>query len=204
MTRAISADSPLLLGSGSPRRREILSGLGIPLVVAPAGVEELELEGEAPLVYLERVVAEKLAAALDRARAPGSALLVADTIVVVGGELLNKPADVPDAVRLLRLLAGRTHEVFTRYALAKLDERRETVVSRTVMSKVSLRAASEGELAAYAATREGLDKAGAYAVQGIGAFLIERIEGSYTNVVGLPACEVVRDLVESGLLEHFP
>jgi septum formation protein len=205
MVRAISTASPLVLGSGSPRRRDILSGLGIPLRVAPSNVPEHELPNEAPLDYLERVVLEKLRGSAGAfAAGPASALLVADTIVVLGNEVLGKPSDVRDAARLLGRLAGRTHRVYTRYAVALPESPSEPVLVRTVESDVTLRAASPSELEAYALTGEGLDKAGGYAAQGVGAFLVSRIEGSYTNVVGLPACEVVMDLVGAGLLERFP
>ena len=205
MPQAISASAPLVLGSASPRRRDILAGLGIPLRVAPANVPETELPGEPPLAYVERIVREKLRGSASAfAGGPGSAVLVADTIVVLDGDVLGKPADVPDAARLLGRLAGRTHTVFTRYAVARADAPFEPVAARTVESKVTLRGASPAELERYARTGEGLDKAGAYAIQGIGAFLVARIEGSYTNVVGLPACEVVEDLLATGLLERFP
>jgi septum formation protein len=128
---------------------------------------------------------------------------VADTIVVLDGDVLGKPRDVADAEALLKRLSGRTHTVYTRYALAAADAA-EPALERTVASQVTLRAAEPEELARYAATREGLDKAGAYAVQGIGAFLVEAISGSYTNVVGLPVCEVVLDLKRLGLLAGFP
>jgi septum formation protein len=205
MVSAISPSSPLLLGSASPRRRDILAGLGIPLRVSPANVPELELPNEAPLAYIERIVREKLLGSSRAfAEGPGSALLVADTIVVLGEKVLGKPHDVADARRLLELLAGRTHRVYTRYAVSRADAPLVPLIERTVESSVTLRAASPEELEAYARTGEGLDKAGAYAIQGIGAFLVERIEGSYTNVVGLPACEVVKDLLGASLLERFP
>jgi len=205
MPQAISTSSPLVLGSASPRRRDILAGLAIPLRVAPANVPETELPNESPLAYLERIVLEKLAgAAGSLAEGPGCAVLVADTIVVLDDDVLGKPSDVRDAERLLGRLAGRTHRVFTRYAIARAEAPLEPVASRTVESSVTLRSASSSEIEGYARTGEGLDKAGAYAIQGVGAFLVARIEGSYTNVVGLPACEVVQDLLDTGLLERFP
>ena len=205
MASVISASSPLLLGSGSPRRRDILAGLGIPLHVAPPNVPETEHPGEAPLAYLERIVGEKLRGSASALEAGAfSAALVADTIVVLDERILGKPRDVADAEALLERLAGRTHRVFTRYAVARAGAPLEPIIARTVESSVTIRAASASEIAGYARTGEGLDKAGAYAIQGIGAFLVERIEGSYTNVVGLPACEVVLDLIATGLLERFP
>jgi septum formation protein len=196
---------PLLLGSASPRRREILSGLRIPISVCPADIVEDVLPAEAPEDYLARVVREKLVAVAARAagRAIG-AVLVADTSVVLGRDILGKPSDVADAERLLSTLAGRTHVVYTRYAIARGEAAGVPVLERTVESRVSMRAATADELRRYAATGEGLDKAGAYAVQGIGSFLVESIHGSYSNVVGLPACEVVRDLLELGLLAQYP
>lgn len=200
----ISRSVPLLLGSASPRRRDILQGLGLAIRVAPADIPEYVGEREAPLEYVTRIVAEKLAAVGAHAQPPYAGILVADTVVVIDGDVLNKPLDVPDAERLLRRIAGRTHTVYTRYALSLPNAPTEAKVARTVATEVTLRKASDEELARYAASGEGLDKAGAYAAQGIGAFLIERIAGSYSNVVGLPACEVVLDLKALGLVEHFP
>jgi septum formation protein len=203
MQQPITAALPLVLGSASPRRREILSNLGIWIRVLPADIVETVRLGEQPLPYIERIAAEKLAGVAERARGEIYAgLLVADTIVVIDGEILGKPTDTADAERLLQKLCGRQHTVYTRYAIAGSDG--APLVARTIESAVWLRAASAAEITGYARTGEGLDKAGAYAIQGIGAFLVERISGSYTNVVGLPACEVVRDLSAMGLLAGFP
>jgi septum formation protein len=202
----VSPAHPLCLGSASPRRSELLGGLGLPLRIVPAHIEEEPFAGEAPLSYLERIVGDKLRAValLGEPLLDCAAILVADTIVVIDEQIINKPKDVADAERLLSSLCGREHVVFTRYALS-LEPRWDTsTVARTIRSTVTLRSAPEEVLRRYAATGEGLDKAGAYAVQGIGAFLVERIDGSYSNVVGLPVCEVVRDLFEQGLLEDFP
>jgi len=200
----IAERTPLLLGSASPRRRDILSGLGLPLRVAPADIPEHALPGEAALDYVSRIVNEKLQAVAERASGDFAAVLVADTIVVIDELVLGKPVDTRDAERLLGLIAGRTHTVYTRYALSLASEPARVRAARTVATEVTLRAASPDELARYAASGEGLDKAGAYAAQGLGAFLIERIAGSYSNVVGLPACEVVLDLRALGLIEQFP
>jgi septum formation protein len=174
--------------------------------VVPGNAEEMDQPGESPEDYVDRVVADKLAQVAARldGRSDFSGLLVADTIVVVDDRILGKPASADDACTLLRLLVGRTHRVDTRYALARAERPDSALVSRTVRSHVTLRQATDDEVRRYAQTGEGLDKAGAYAAQGIGAFLIERIEGSYTNVVGLPTCEVVLDLRQIGLIEHFP
>jgi septum formation protein len=203
MTAVVTASAPLILGSASPRRREILTSLGISHVVVPAAIDENVEPGELPDAYLERVVADKLraVAALVAGR-HGAAILVADTSVVLEDEIFGKPVDSADAVRLLTRLAGRAHRVLTRYALGQLDG--ELIAARTVSTDVWLRAAGADELTGYARSGEGLDKAGAYAIQGIGAFLVERMAGSYSNVVGLPACELVLDLKQHGLLGSFP
>lgn len=202
----ITDDAPLVLGSGSPRRREILTSLGVPISIVVGSVDETPRDGEDTRAYLSRVVLDKLGAAVEKLLEPSRvpSVIVADTIVVVDGEILGKPRDVQDAIALLGRIVGRTHVVQTRYAILRggaLDGER---VERTMESRVTMRAASRDVVERYAATGEGLDKAGAYAAQGIGAFLIERIDGSFTNVVGLPACEVVRDLTELGLLRDFP
>lgn len=198
----ITKQGPLLLGSGSPRRFDILRGLGVPLVVRPPGSDETVVPGEAPDVFLERVAQLKLDDVL--AQAPVSefaGVLVADTIVQIGGEVIGKPADVDAADALLQRLLGREHTVKTRYVLRSRSGR---VRARTVTTQVRMRLVSDEIRRRYANSGEGLDKAGAYAVQGLGAFLVESINGSYTNVVGLPACEVVADLLELGLLAEFP
>lgn len=198
----IDASHPLVLGSGSPRRREILSALGLPFQVLAADIDEDRRPDEAPLAYLERIAAEKLAAVRARLGAVAhAAILVADTTVVIDGDVLGKPTDVEDAARLFARIAGRVHSVYTRYAIG-LSGTAGVSVARTIETEVHIRAADAAEIRAYAATGEGLDKAGAYAAQGIGSFFIERVVGSYSNVVGLPACEVLADLRELGLVTN--
>jgi septum formation protein len=196
---------PLLLGSASPRRREILTTLGLPLRVRTTVVDESVLPGEGPFDYLVRIADRKLAAvaAQEEARQAG-AILVADTTVILDGRILGKPADEAEARAMLRALGGRTHVVSTRFILSGPEEPARALHAETVSSTVIFRALTEAEIEGYAATFEGIDKAGGYAIQGIGAFLVARIEGSYANVVGLPACEVVAALVGTGLLPGFP
>lgn len=182
----------LVLGSASPRRREMISWLGVPFVTRSADIDESTRPGEAPLAYLERVTRAKLDAVrrLDLGGARG--VLVADTIVVApGGAILGKPRDDAEAAAMIERLAGATHEVSTRFALGEASPAAPVAFARTVTTRVAFRAVSAQEAAAYAATGEGRDKAGAYAVQGRAAAFIERLDGSYTNVVGLPLCEVV-------------
>ncbi len=197
-----------MLGSASPRRRDILRGLGIPIRLLPADIVETPLRAEAPDDYLVRIVADKLAAVVARLKAgpaePFAAVLVADTIVVVDEQILGKPTDPADAERLLARIVGRAHVVKTRYAVACAAGDGEARIQRTVETEVRMRAAAPEEVRRYARSGEGLDKAGAYAAQGLGTFLIERITGSYSNVVGLPACELIVDLRDLGLLHEFP
>jgi septum formation protein len=210
----IDPSRPLLLGSGSPRRRDILASLRLPFVVLAADIVEDAYPGETPRVYLERIAAAKLDAVWGRLERDGlppgapdgvSAVLVADTTVVIDGAIVGKPADVPAAAATLTRLVGRTHEVLTRYLLARAERGSGAVLgARTVRTEVSMRAASTEEVEAYARTGEGLDKAGAYAAQGIGTFLVEGVTGSYSNVVGLPACELVSDLSRLGLIGVYP
>jgi len=178
-----------------------LTGLGLPILQRTPDVLEERLDGESIEAFLRRIVQEKLQSACRGTSASFAVALAADTVVVLDGEVLGKPLDVDDAQRHLRRLTGRTHVVQTCYALAAPEGRPRT---RIVTSEVELRAASEAELAAYARTGEGLDKAGAYAAQGVGSFLVRAVRGSYTNVVGLPAAEVVEDLATMGVLGDFP
>lgn len=198
--------SPLVLGSLSPRRREILTTLRLPIVVASAPVDEEVRDGETPDAYLFRVVREKLAAVARVAPSHGRALLVADTVVIVEGAILGKPRDRTDAERMIFRLSGREHEVATRFAISDLraSDPSAPVHEETVRTKVVFRELTEDEIRRYVATGEGDDKAGAYAVQGLGSFAVARIDGSYPNVVGLPACEVVVALKKLGLLGPYP
>src|SRR5262249_45288352 len=154
-------------GSGSPRRLEILTGLGIPLRVVVGSIDETARSGESTETYLARIVADKLHAALAKLERPlrAPAVLVADTIVVVDGEILGKPKDEADAVALLSRIVGRSHVVHTRYALFANGAPGAPCIERTVDSIVTMRPASQQEVLRYAATGEGLDKAGAYAAQ---------------------------------------
>ncbi len=191
----LSHSSPLLLASGSPRRRELLQSAGVPLRVGAISADESLLAGEAWSVYLERVVAAKLEQAKQLNAQPEHrdcpAVLVADTVVVVDGAVLGKPVDAADSARMLRLLSGRGHEVSTRFALRT---REGETLARTVTTKVTVRPLSAQEVANYVASKEGDDKAGGYAIQGGFSFAVRSIAGSYACVVGLPICEVVEGL----------
>ncbi len=178
----------LVLASSSPRRRHLLEMLGIPILVQPADVQEIPLPREAPLAYARRL-------ARDKARAvPGRLVLGADTIVVLDGEILEKPADAEHAVRMLTRLQGRTHEVITAVCLLA-DGVERIEADRTA---VTMRPADEALLRAYVATGEPMDKAGSYGIQGPGAALIERVEGDFFGVMGLPIRLVLKLLAEAG------
>jgi septum formation protein len=175
----------LVLASASPRRAELLRTAGIPFTVAVANVDERERPGEAPHAYVERLAHEK--AIRVEADHPRAFVLGADTTVVVDGAVLGKPSDKADAAHMLGRLAGRRHQVLTGLCLRGPDGFHRSDVITTVVEFAPLSCA---EIAAYVATGEPMDKAGAYAVQGLASRFITRIEGSYPNVVGLPV-EVV-------------
>jgi septum formation protein len=178
----------LVLASASPRRRELLAGLGLAFDVRVPAIDETALPGEAPNVYVRRLAGEK-ARAVGR---PGDLVIAADTIVLVDGKLLGKPVDDSDARRMLRLIAGREHTVLSGVAVGEPTKRRwESIVEA---SRVRMAPLSADSIAWYVATGEPLDKAGAYAIQGLGAVFVEAVFGSYTNVVGLPL-PALRDLV---------
>ena len=189
----------LVLASASPRRREILSTLGLSFDVLVSRIEERRADGESPADYVRRLSREKAqSVALARQDA---CVLGADTVVVLEGDVLEKPRDVDDAYSMILRLGGRAHEVLTGVSLVVPGTQTET---RVVKTRVSFCAIDAESALAYAKSGEGLDKAGAYAVQGLGAGFVERIEGSYTNVVGLPASDVVQMLRAAGVLKVWP
>jgi septum formation protein len=199
-----SASPAIYLASRSPRRRELLAQIGVAHVVlrlrdGPArgcDVDETPHPGEAPAAYVERLAREKAAAGwrmLGARGAPHRPVLAADTTVALGNDIFGKPADAADAARMLRRLSGTRHSVFTGIAVQE-DVRIASALSASV---VTFRALSDAQLARYCASGEPLDKAGAYAVQGRAAAFIERIEGSYSGIMGLPLFET------AGLLARF-
>ena len=182
---------PLVLASASPRRRALLEQLGIPLRIDPAHLDENVRAGEPAERYVLRLAREKAEAV--QVRHSNVTVLAADPSVVLDGEVLGKPATTDEALRMLRRLCGRTHQVMTAVAVAGAGE-------RLVTAGVTFALADDAALRWYVSTGEPMDKAGAYAVQGIGGFLVERIEGSHSAVVGLPLVETVALLRESGYL----
>ena len=189
---------PLVLASGSPRRRELLERAGVRFEVRIPDVPEEREPREAPESFALRLaLAKALAVARRLGPAPTRVVLAADTIVALGDDVLGKPRDEREALSHLRRLAGRRHRVLT--AVAVVDSRRLVARHALVESGVTLRAADAEELAAYVETGEPMDKAGAYAAQGQGRRLISRIEGSETNVIGLPLDESLALLRAAGV-----
>ncbi|HEY0970832.1 MAG TPA: Maf family protein [Gemmatimonadales bacterium] len=191
---AAAAPAPrIILASQSPRRRELLTQIGIAHEVRPAHVDESVLPGEAPVPHVERLARAKAHALAGH---DASAVVVAaDTIVVIDGRILGKPSDDAHAREMLRALSGRTHTVHTAVAVA----RGERTLSAVESVSVTFRTLTDDEIAAYVATGEPGDKAGAYGIQGYGAVLVRRIEGDYFAVMGLPLVRVVELLREVGV-----
>jgi septum formation protein len=186
----------MILASESPRRRELFAAIGVPFRVVPSGVDEIPRSGESPTRFVRR-------AALDKGEAvsllhPATFVLSADTIVVADGRILGKPRDRAEARRMLSRLAGREHKVYT--AVCLLCRERGFRDLGTEVTRVRFRPLTAAEVAAYARTGECDDKAGAYAAQGAGMLLIDRVAGSFSNVVGLPMTRVVAMLARARLL----
>jgi septum formation protein len=185
---------PIVLASRSPRRRQLLEMLGVPVIVAAADVQEIRLPRESPSAYARRL-------ARDKARAvPGALVLGADTIVVVDDDVLEKPEDAEHALAMLRRLQGRRHDVVTSVCLIAGG----TVQEAQDVTAVYFRPADDVMLRAYIATGEPMDKAGAYGIQGYGAALVERIEGDFFSVMGLPVRLVLDLLARAGTPYVFP
>jgi septum formation protein len=182
---------PIILASASPRRAELLRAAGVEFVVRVADVDETPLHGEQPQPYVLRLARAKAAAVARRSEA-GAVVLGADTTVVFGSEILGKPADDEDARRMLRKLGGAWHEVITGVCLARGTRE----VTAAEVTRVKFAPLSESEIEWYVSTGEPKDKAGAYAIQGYGSRFVERIEGNYANVVGLPVQAVYQMLRE--------
>jgi septum formation protein len=183
----------LVLASASPRRQELLARLSIPFTVEPSHIPELHPPGP-PAAALAAVALDKARAVARRWTAGRAVILGADTEVVLDGRYMGKPRDARDAVRILSALGGRTHEVITGVALVEAPTGREATTA--VTTRVTMAVATQEEIAAYVATGEPFDKAGGYAVQGLGAQLVAHVDGCLSNVVGLPV-ETTRRLLEA-------
>lgn len=187
----------VILASQSPRRRDLLDLVGITHEVRPADINEDVRDGERADAYTERLAREK--AATLAAVEPDAIVIAADTTVVLDGDILGKPADAAEARAIVRRLAGRTHEVMTGIAVAR-GARIESAVEDV---RVTFRALTDEEIAAYVATGEPMDKAGAYGIQGYGATIVERVEGDYFSVMGLGLRRLVELLARHGVAYRF-
>ena len=187
----------VILASQSPRRRELLTLVGIPHEVQPADIDESYGAGELPHAHAERLAREK--AAVVARSAPDAVVIGSDTIVVLDGDVLGKPRDERDAASMLMRLSGRTHTVMTAVAVMWRGVERSAVEE----VEVTFHALTSAEIDAYIATREPMDKAGAYGIQGFGATIVARVDGDYFAVMGLPLQRMVRLMADLGLSYRF-
>ncbi|HEY7876989.1 MAG TPA: Maf family protein [Gemmatimonadaceae bacterium] len=189
----------VILASASPRRRELLNMIAIEHDVIPAAIDESSRAGEAPIVYAERLAREK-GAAVARCHA-GALVISADTVVVIDDRVLGKPRDALQATAMLQVLSGRTHVVHT--AVAVTRDGGQTVASAVESAQVTFRALTDHEIASYISTGEPMDKAGAYGIQGYGATIVERVDGDFFAVMGLPLRRCVDLLERLGVAYEF-
>ncbi|MBI9078109.1 MAG: septum formation protein Maf [Pseudodesulfovibrio sp.] len=189
-------NSTIILASGSPRRRELLADLGLDFEIHPSEADEPPPQpNEIPLEYVKKMAKMKT---MDvAAQYAGKTVLGADTIVVLKNRIMGKPSDKLDALEMLSALSGQTHQVITGFCLVLPDG---NTILNAVSTDVDMRLSSETELKGYIETGEPMDKAGAYAIQGIGTFLVTGIRGSYTNVVGLPVARILDTLMETKII----
>ena len=190
-------NSRLILASKSPRRRYLLEQAGLEFSVIPSNFEENSMPRSSPEFYVKRL-AEAKAKDISQ-RYPDSWIIGADTIVLIGNAMLGKPGSRSEARKMLRSLSGKTHQVLTGYCIC--FEATGRFFSETIKTDVCFKELTGLQIDWYIHTGEPFDKAGAYAIQGIGTFLVKRIHGSYTNVVGLPVCEVLEFLINEGVVK---
>ncbi|HRE88340.1 MAG TPA: Maf family protein [Myxococcota bacterium] len=213
---------PVILASSSPRRKELLERLGFTVKVIPPNVDEVRLENEGPENFVKRMARSKVLAVVDRlaqtlytdvetgVRRTVSAgrtqdarwVIGADTVIVMGDLILGKPKDTAEAAEMLHRLSNNSHRVITGFCIHDLRKNKEGV--QAVSTEVRFKRLTASEIEKYIAVGESMDKAGAYAVQGVGAYLVDSIVGSYTNVVGLPLCQTVEMMEEMGAHDILP
>ncbi|MDH3976673.1 MAG: Maf family protein [Deltaproteobacteria bacterium] len=192
----------LVLASASPRRRELLMQVGLEFDVVPSNVPEEPIHGETPEEHVIRLSVDK-AREVGRRCSHGEEcwIIGSDTIVLSDGKVFGKPEDDREAARMLSMLSGRKHRVITGYCI--LNSLTGAEIKRSVETVVFFKKLRPREIVGYVESGEPMDKAGGYAIQGIGSFMVERIEGSYSNVVGLPVCQIVNDLEMAGAVSLF-
>jgi len=198
----MKAEKKIVLASASPRRKQMFKDMGLPFEVIPADIDESIYPGETPVEFAVRTAGEKGMVVATRLAGDGQRpwIVSADTIVVLDDDILTKPTNSSDAQAMLRRLSGRTHIVVTGWAVGRHEDSWE---ARYTATDVTFHNLTEQQIDGYVASGEGADKAGSYAIQGIGAFLVKQVNGCYFNVVGLPISEVVRVLLERGALTEF-
>ncbi len=193
-----SCNEPLLiLASKSPRRRYLLNQAGLSFSVIPSNIDEKSVPKSSPENYA-RLLAEAKASDISK-KYPEKWVIGADTIVLINGSILGKPGSIAEARAMLKRLSGRTHKVLTGYCICCKNKKQH--FSETKTTKVVFKKLTDEEIKWYTHTKEPFDKAGAYAIQGLGTFLVKSINGSYTNVVGLPVCEVIEFLLKQGVID---
>ncbi len=188
----------IVLASSSPRRKELLRQIGLRFEVIPSKIEESSRDGEQPVEYVLRLAEEKAIDVANNLKC--SWIIGADTIVVLDGEVLGKPTK-EDACEMLQKLSGKEHKVITGFCIFETDTK--ACIKDYVETRVRFKELSEEEITGYTKTEEPFDKAGGYAIQGMGSFMVKEIKGSYTNVVGLPVCELVEVLQRLGAITLF-
>ena len=197
--RIISRKYPLILASSSPRRRRILEQIALPYRSCPSHIEENHAAGD-PAAVTRTLAERKARAALLKIK--NHWVLGADTLVVLGEKILGKPEDPDEARDMLLQLSDKDHRVVTGFTL--LDPSGDMAHAEEITTMVKMKRVTQKEIEAYIGTGEPLGKAGSYAIQGVGAFMVETISGSYTNVVGLPICALIKALLSTGALKNYP
>lgn len=191
----------IVLASASPRRRELLASVGIQFQIIPSHIDETQQPNEEPEAFVLRLSQEKATEVAQRSTVSGRWFIGSDTIVLCDGVILGKPESQQDSADMLRMLSGRSHQVISGYAI--LDRHNNQWRSRSITTDVTFRSLTEREIEGYIASGEPADKAGSYAIQGLGAFMVTAISGSYSSVVGLPLAQIVTDLQQLGAFELF-
>lgn len=191
----------IVLASGSPRRREMLEKLGIDITVIPSNAPEEVLANETPEEHVVRLSIDKAKEVAERENVSGRWFIGSDTVVLLDDRILGKPADEKEAAEMLSALSGNSHTVLSGYAI--IDREKREIVSDAVATEVCFRELTEEEITGYIASGEPMDKAGSYAIQGKAGVFVERISGSYNNVVGMPLCQVIEVLKRMGAVKLF-
>ena len=191
----------IVLASASPRRRELLSSVGIQFQVIPSHIDEIQQPSEAAEAFVLRLSQEKAAEVAQRSTISGRWFIGSDTIVLCDDQILGKPDSREDSATMLRMLSGRSHQVISGYAI--LDRNTNQWIRRSITTDVTFRTLTDHEIDGYIASGEPADKAGSYAIQELGAFMVTTINGSYSSVVGLPLAQIVDDLQQLGAFELF-